>query len=188
MRKIIILLLLASPAIINAQLIRPLVRYAEFSEKLNSIVTSFRNNYYQIQGESLMSDKDRDIFRSEIKLPGAIRTVIYRFHSLQDTTASWQALMFSGDNYGEASKIYKHTFRLLNNSRVNLSGSAPAFFKGNFIAPDPSVTFAHTYFQLKTDDKAYALFVAEIELVNTGIENWEVRLNLHNKKFDNEIY
>jgi hypothetical protein len=121
-------------------------------------------------------------------LPGSLSTVIYRFHSRVDTTASWQATMFQGDTYAEALKAYRNTSRLLNKCRLTLPGSSSVGFSGKLNEPQPNITFASSSFKLNTGDPAYAKFCAEIEMVNTGFDSWEVHLNLHNKKDDSEKY
>lgn len=160
----------------------------QFSENLNKVVCDFRNNFHHIQGDALTPEGEMDIYKSSVSLPGSINTVIYRFHSKVDTTASWQAIMFQGENYAEALKVYKNTSRLLNKCQLTLPGSGPVGFSGKLYEPEPNITFTSSAFKLNTDDAAYAKFYAEIEMINTGFDSWEVHLNLHNKKEDTEKY
>ena len=161
---------------------------SQFSENLNKVVCDFRNNYYDIQGDALSAEAETDVYKSSISLPGSVNSFIYRFHSKVDTTASWQSIMFQGDTYAEAVKAYKNTSRLLNKCRLTLPGSSPVGFSGKLNEPEPNITFASSSFKLNTEDAAYAKFYAEIEMVNTGFDSWEVHLNLHNKKEDTEKY
>jgi hypothetical protein len=190
MRKIVYLFLLmllcTHPG--KAQLLKPGSVSAEFSDNLNKIVLAFRTNFHQIQGDALPPEAETDVYRSNVSLPGSIQTFIYRFHSVIDTTASWQALMFQGDNYTDALKAYKNTSRLLNKSRLMFPGKSPVGFSGKLNEPDVNVAFANSSFKLDIDDPAYVRFYAEIEMVNTGFDSWEVHLNLHNKKADTEKY
>lgn len=172
----------------KSQVIKSIFPPSQFSESINVVVCDFKNNFYHIQGEPMIPQEEMDVYKSNISLPGSINTVIYRFHSKIDTTASWQTIIFQGENYANALKAYKNTSRLLNKCRISLPGNGPVGFTGKLNEPEPNVTFAGSSFKLNTDDVAYAKFFADIEIVNTGFDSWEVRLNLHNKKEDFEKY
>ena len=186
MRKILSILgMLAISYATQAQLLKTLLPSPQFSENLNKIISDFGNNYHNIQGETIDNDQDRDMFASLITLPGSISSVIYRFHSTKDTTASWQATMFKGESYSEAVKTYKNTSRYLNKCRVTVPGNANAGFNGRLQEPDANLTFAVSRFTLNTHAEVYKDFLAEVEMVNTNYGEWEVHLSLHNKKPDN---
>ncbi len=186
MRKILSILgMLAITHASQAQLLKTLLPSPQFSENLNKIVSDFRHNYHNIQGEEIDKDQDRDMFQSLITLPGSVSTIIYRFHSTKDTTASWQAIMFKGESYAEAVKAYKNTSRYLNKCRVAVPGNASAGFNGKLQEPNASLTFAVSTFTLNTDAALYKDFLAEVEMVNVTYGEWEVHLSLHNKKPDN---
>lgn len=186
MRKILSILgMLIISYASQAQLLKTLLPPHQFSENLNIIISDFANNYHNIQGERMDNEQDRDMFLSLITLPGSISSVIYRFHSTKDTTASWHATMFKGENYSEAVKSYKNTSRYLNKCRVTVPGNANAGFNGRLQEPDANLNFAVSRFKLNTDAELYKEFLAEVEMVNTKYGEWEVHLSLHNKKPDN---
>ncbi|MEP7164444.1 MAG: hypothetical protein ABI741_07115 [Ferruginibacter sp.] len=188
MRKTLLLplLLLACFTTAKAQFPKQLSASPLFAENLAKITRAFRNNYYQVQGGQLPSQDDMDVYSSTVVLPGAQHCVIYRFHSKNDTTASWQGIMYSGDNYKEALKIYKHNCRQVNRCKVNLDGNTAAVFTGKIDEPETDLRFVSSVFSLNTKDDAYGQFYAEVELVNINYDQWEVRLNLQNKKDDDE--
>ncbi len=155
-----------------------------FSDNLGKITQSFRNNYYQIQGSSLPSQDDMDVYSSLITLPGAKHCVIYRFHSKKDTSASWQALMYEGDNYKDALKAYKNACKLVDRTRVKLDNNSLAGFSGKIDEPETDLRFVSSSFKLNTKDEAYEKFYAEVELVNLAFDQWEVHINLQSKKDD----
>ncbi len=181
-----IFLFLSFSFTIKAQLIRPLSTSPAFTENLARIAQAFRNNYYQVQGEALSSRDDLEMYSSTILLPGASHCVIYRFHSKTDSTASWQAVMYEGENYKEALRSYKNTCKQVDKCKVVLFNNVPGTFSGKMDEPDANLRFASSEFRMKTTDAAYDHFYAEVELLNTGYEQWEVHLNLQNKKDDEE--
>jgi len=127
-----------------------------------------------------------DVYKSSISLPGAQHCVIYRFHSKTDTTASWQALMYDGENYKEALKAYKNSCKMVDRCRVTLSNGTSASFSGKMEEPDANLRFSSTSYKLNTKETVYEKFYAEVELLNTGIDSWEVHVSLQSKKEDDE--
>ncbi|RYF88404.1 MAG: hypothetical protein EOO03_08485, partial [Chitinophagaceae bacterium] len=91
----------------EAQLLNKLMPSGSFSDSLTIVLESYQQNYLGIQGTALQPDEDRQIFASTVGLPGASSCVIFRFNSKQDTTAGWQATLYEGDDFKEASKAYK---------------------------------------------------------------------------------
>lgn len=186
MRKILSILgMLVITHASDAQLLKNLLPPSQFSENLNTIVSDCSHNYHNIQGEEIDNDQYRNTFTSLVTLPGSVSTIIYRYHSKNDTTASWQATMFKGESYADAVKAYKNTSRYLNKCRVTVPGNAKAGFKGRLQEPDAKLTFAVSTFTLNTEAEPYKDFIAEVELVNVHYGEWEVRLSLHIKKPDN---
>jgi hypothetical protein len=188
MRKILfcagILIFTANAA--TAQFYKSLLPSPAFTDSLNRIVVDFNTNYYNIQGDVVSSQDEVDVYNSKSSIPGAIECLIYRFHSSQDTTASLQALMYKGEDYKEAAKIYRNTFRLVNKTKLKVNQSS-ADFTGTMEEPSESLRFASSLLRTTIPNRTYKNFVAEIELVNNFME-WEVRLNLHSKRDDKEKY
>ena len=122
MRKLLTLIIallfahLCSPA----QLLQKILPNNGFSTSLAKVVENYETNYLYIQGEALPLDI-RDIFLSSLSIPGASRCVIYRFHSTEDTTASWQALLYTGEDFTEASNVYKNTFKQMKQTKFKLT-------------------------------------------------------------------
>lgn len=157
-----------------------------FSQNLAKITLAFRSNYYEIQGVQLPSQEDMDVFKSLVQLPGAKHCTVFRFHSKIDTTASFQAIMYEGDNYKEAVKVYKNTCKLVDKTQVQLGGSIAADFKGKMEDPDDNLRFVTTGYTLDTKDPAYVTFYAEVEMLNINFDQWEVHVNLQQRKNDEE--
>ncbi len=184
-----ILLIFFIPALLygQAQVHKPFQPSAVFNDSLTSIVIDFRNNFYQVQGEELMPQEGMEVYQSAISLPGATHCVIYRFHSTIDTTASWQAILYQGESYADALKIYRNTYTQLTKSKMKWSDNRLTAFKGDMEEPDENIRFTNTLLQLNVPDFLYRHFYAAIEITNS-YNGWEVHLNLHNKKDDKDRY
>ena len=170
----------------KSQLLNKVLPPGEFSQSVSTIVENYSNNYHQIQGGSLPADEDRDIFLSTIQLPGTSNCVIYRFHSVEDTTASWQAVLYSGEDYKEAVKAYKNSFRQIRQTKFNI-GITKVSFEGDLELPGESLRFTSSILRPAVTAGIYKNFIAEVEMLNS-IEGWTVKLSLHSRKADAERY
>lgn len=185
-KTFILLLTLITANICKAQFYRSLLPSPGFTDSLNKLVDDFSTNYYNIQGDVVSEQEDVDVYKSKKSLPGALQSSIMRFHSDTDTSASLQLLMYKGDDYKEAEKIYKNTFRLVNKAKLNIK-SGTASFSGVLEEPDESLRFASSSLKINLTDKLYKNFIAEVEIVN-DFAGWEVHLNLQSKKDDRDKY
>jgi hypothetical protein len=186
MKKVLLIILcLFNFVMAGAQFYKALVPSPAFNDSLTKVVIDFRNNFKKIQGKELIPQAGMEVFQSKIGLPGALHCTIYRFHSKIDTTASWQAIMYDGEDYEEAKKIYINTFRLVNKSRIRWIDRSIAAFSGEMEKPDGNITFSNSMLQLNVSDPRYKNFFAEIEMTS-GYNGWEVHLNLHAKKDDTD--
>ena len=184
MKKISLLFLLSSAILFsNAQFLKKAVTpSSSFADSLSKIVLDFKNNFSRIQSAALPAQPDVETYLSKVCLPMAVHCVIYRYHSVQDKTGSWQAIMYAGESFEEAMKVYKNTFKQIKKTTINGIANKVASFDGEMENADENVRFAVSSLRLKTDDKMYKKLVAEIELSNS-YEGWEVHLNIYGKKY-----
>lgn len=158
----------------------------QFSATVARVVENYQTNYGNIQGAALPSDDGRDVFQSTISLPGATQCVIYRFHSVEDTTASWQAILYSGEDFKEASRVYKNSFRQLKQAKFK-EGLTQNSLQGEMVAPTESLRFTTSILRPTVESPIYKNFIAEVEMINT-LDGWTVQLNLHSRKDDDKRY
>jgi len=187
MKKSLFLLLLTffiAPAIFS-QFYMSVLPSPEFTSALEKIVVDFRVNFKTIEGNEIMTEGEMQSYESMVKLPGARQCTIYKFNSGLDTSASWQAVMYSGDVYSEAVKTYENIFRLVKKSRIKWIDRSVIGFAGELEKPSNDVGFSVSTLHLQLDDYRYKNFLAEIELVS-GQYGWQVNLNLYSKKDDAE--
>lgn len=169
----------------DAQFYKSVLPSPEFSNALEKIVLDFRLNFKTIQGDSLSKETGVDIYASTVKLPGASECVIYHYHSLLDTTASWQALMYRGEDYKEAARTYQNVFRMVKKSQVKWIDKSLVGFSGEMQQPKDDLRFAASTLKFDLEDRRYKHFQATVEMVST-YSGWEVHLNLETKKPDEE--
>ena len=183
--QFLLALLLCACVSAPAQFYKSILPSPGFTNALQKIVLDFRLDYRNIQGELLLQQGESESFSSLVKLPGSQDCVIYRFHSDDDSTSGWQAVMYRGDDYDEAVKAYKNLFRMVRKSPMTWIDRSAVHFVGEMEEPSESLSFAVSILTLDVNDKRYDHFVAEIELSGT-MGDWSVKLNLHNKRRDTD--
>jgi hypothetical protein len=169
----------------QAQSIKPVSKDHSFQDSLNMVVVDFKNNFRNIQSNPLPAEIDADTYQSTICLPGATHCVIMRYHSVVDNSASWQAILYTGESYEEAVNTYKKIFDLIKKSKIKGIDLGPAGFEGSLENPDENVRFTVSSLRLKAADTRYKNFTADVEIVG-NYDGWEVHLNLYNKKKDTD--
>jgi hypothetical protein len=171
--------------ICKAQLGKPVKQEGAFSTSLSAIVIDFKNNFLHIQSNELAGASATNTYTSTICLPDALHCTIERYSSEEDKSANWQALLFAGENYQDALRIYKNVFKLVRTSVISGIDDKPVGFIGAMEKPDENIRFTVSTLRLSALDKRYKDFIASIEL-NNNIQGWEVTLNLYRKKADTE--
>ena len=167
----------------RAQFYKKYLPSREFSDSLSKIVKDFKSNFNMIQGEEFTPQPEMNTYQSKTTLPDALHCSIFRYHSIIDTTASWQAIFYDGENYKDACKVYKDIFNQLKKCRIKIDDKIDNAFIGEFGTPKESVRFTSTSLKLNSMDRIYRNFIADLELTNT-YNGWEVQLNLINKNMN----
>jgi hypothetical protein len=173
-----LVLLCAVATASSAQLYKSFLPSPQFTKALETIVLDFRLDYKNIQGSLVESLGQVDTYESTVKIPGSANCRILRFHSAMDTTACFQAMVYSGDDYKEAVRAYENTVRLVKKSNMHWVDRSIISFKGELVAAREDLRFTTSRLMLTLDDERYKGFKAEIELVATQLDHWEVQLNL----------
>jgi hypothetical protein len=78
------------------------IKVVAFPSAIDSVLRDFPYSLRHITGEMVLAQGEFENYASLVVVPGAQSCVVTRYHSADDTTASWQAKMFSSDDFGEA--------------------------------------------------------------------------------------
>src|SRR6476646_4106245 len=70
-----------------------------FPEVIQAVLHDFPHNFSDIRGELILAQGEIENYASRVELPGSELCLITRYHSLEDTTASWQAKMFRNEDF-----------------------------------------------------------------------------------------
>jgi len=106
-KTIISISLLFAVTVAKAQFYTSFLPSKAFNDSLAKIVSDFKYNFKHITGDNVDNQGEVDTYASIVTLPGTTECAVTKYHSVKDTTASWQAVAYHGDDYKEAVKAYK---------------------------------------------------------------------------------
>ncbi len=161
------------------------LRSSSFSKAFAEVLLDYPNNFNNITGDLVLSQGEFEHYASTVKLPGARSCIVGKYHSLSDSTASWQAVMYSHDEFELASKEYRKIFRQLKTTPVTLVDGSKIYLVGEMAELDESHDFSVSTFYFPTADTRYRDFKVELEMLYS-MNEWVINLNLVKRKKDEE--
>jgi hypothetical protein len=162
------------------------VRVVPFVDAIDAVLGDLPNNLRFVTGVLVLAEGEVDRYASLVVVPDAENCVVTRYHSVVDTTASWQAKMFSGGDFDAASRKYQQLFQQLKVCYVRLPDSSVYFLDGTWQPAREGLTFTTSTLKLKTDDQRFRNVEVELELVYE-LADWAVNINIVTKKPDDEV-
>jgi hypothetical protein len=162
------------------------IRVSEFPAAIDAVLRDFRFNLRHITGELLLAQGEFENYASLIAVPDAENCIVTKYHSTEDTTASWQARMFSGGEYAEAVRKYHLLYRQLQTCYVRLADGSVFYLEGVWEPARDGAAFTTSTLRLRTGDPQYKEVKVELELVYQ-LADWAVNINIVSKKRDDEV-
>lgn len=157
----------------------------QFADSLNKIVLDFKNNFSTIRGMQLNTEPNAIVFASKIGLPAAKNCIIKKYTSTEDKTASWQALLYSSENFDETIRMYKKLFTQIKAVKINGVDKISTSLYGKLEKVDENVRFFSSTLRLKTDNIYYKNVAITIELTN-NYTGWDIYIHIFSKKIEVE--
>ena len=165
----------------SAQLIRSAGK-SNLTDSLNLILAGYGNNFWSIQGAPIDVHADPATYQSRYTLPGSQGAYIARYRSVEDSSASWQSVVFVSDEFDAAAKAYRKWVQDLRSTRIRfLTGNA--HFQGELEKPDESLRFTTTGLRFKTNDLQYKQLYAEVSLLS-DMAGWQVQISFYRRKLN----
>jgi hypothetical protein len=161
-------------------------RVLPITEAIDTILRDFPSNLRHITGELVLAQGEFENYASMVQLADAEDCIITRWHSTRDTTVSWQAQLYAGDDFVMAEQRYHQLFRQLHQCYMRMPDSTLTWLSGDWEAPKEGVSFTTSTLQLKTGDWRYREVQVQVELVY-NLAEWTVRVNIASKRPDDEF-
>ncbi|HXB09774.1 MAG TPA: hypothetical protein VNW04_21770 [Puia sp.] len=157
-----------------------------FHAVIDSVLRDFPDNLRHITGDLELAQGEFENYASTVALPGAEHCIITRWHSVEDTTASWQAQMFKGEDFGAASRQYRELFRRLQGCYLKLVDGSVFYLAGDWEPAKEEAAFTTSTLRVQTGDERYREVKVELELVYL-VTDWAVQINIVSKKRDDAV-
>jgi hypothetical protein len=180
------LLIIFSVAVTVCCPVRAQTSVSPFVSAIDSVLRDFPNNLRHITGELVLAQGEFENYVSMVQLPGSADCIITRWHSTGDTTASWQAKMYSGDDFSAAEKCYRQLYRQLKGCYMRLHDSSLVYLNGEWNPAKEEAAFTSSTLRLGFDDWRYREVQVELELVYL-MADWAVRINIVSKPPDDAL-
>jgi len=158
-------------------------REESFSKIMEAVLHDFPNNYRNITGDLVLDQAEIENYASLVQLPGASECIITRYHSLEDTTASWQAKMFRGEDFKDVAQRYKDLYKQLKGCYLRLVDGSIIYVDAEWEAPTEEKPFVMSTLRLATGDERYKEMKIDLEMVYEFPE-WTININVTGKKAD----
>jgi hypothetical protein len=162
------------------------VRVLPFPIVIDAVLQDFPNNLRNISGELMLASGEFENYASIVELPDAENCIVTRYHSKDDTTASWQAKMYTGVDFGKAAGQYRDLFHKLQGCYITLADGTVVYLKGAWEPAKENAAFTTSIFRVTTGDPRYREVKVELELVYL-LSDWVVHINIISKKPDDEV-
>ena len=162
------------------------VRVLPLPEAIDAVLGDVPYNLRHVTGELLLAEGEIDNYASIVEMPDAENCMVTRYHSTEDTTASWQAKMFGGGEFGEAARRYEQLFRKLLTCYVRLTDGSIYYLDGVWEPAKEGIPFTTSTLRIRTSDQRYKEVMVQLELVYQ-LADWAVNINIVSKKPDDEV-
>ncbi len=166
--------------------LKPAVELMDFPAAIDAVLRDFPNNLRHISGSLELAQGEFENYSSLVLLPGAEKCIVTRWPSVEDSTASWQAQLFHGDDFNEAAKQYRLLFRKLQGCYVRLVDGSVVYLSGEWEPVKKGASFTTSTLRLVTGDVRYKEVKVELELAYE-LADWAVRINIVSKRRDDEV-
>lgn len=156
-----------------------------FYKSIETVLGDFPYNYKHITGDLVQTEGEIEHYASTVTLPGAESCEIGIYHSALDTTASWQALMFRGEEFEKAAKEYKRLYHQLNRCKLKMVDGSVYELSGNYETPAEETDFLISELKIQTADERYRNFKVELEML-FKMDQWVININVVTRKKDSD--
>jgi hypothetical protein len=167
-------------------LMRSRTRILPFSSVIEAVLHDFPYNLRNITGELVLAQGEFENYASTVALAGAGSCIVTRYHSVDDTTASWQAKMYTGDDFKKAAQEYHELYKKLQRCYVRLVDGSLVYVSGVWEPAKEEAAFTTSTLRLTTGDWRYKDVKIELEIVYLLTE-WTININIITKKRDDEV-
>lgn len=152
---------------------------------IEKVAGDYYDHFDQIKGEVISETVSTIEYASKVLPLGASESSITEIKSVHNNF-SWQAIMFTTEDYKKATEKYKEIYNELNGTNYNMHENRPWRFKGSYDSPDDDRAFASSILEPDKSEKSLRKLKIEVAL-NYNIPEWTVKVLIYEKESDEDI-
>lgn len=151
---------------------------------LEKIVSDYPNNFRNITGELIQQNPQSADYQSTVQPKGAEACIVTEFPSSKRNHYSWQACLFTSEEFAAAAKKFKSAFGQINNLLVKSDGQEYRFAAG-WQVPVEEKRFNSIVFETDAQGPGMGKLKIELSLENILLE-WKIKLIVYEKEREDD--
>ena len=152
-----------------------------FSADMKKVIEDYPSRFIHLMGEVKVQHEQTTEYECNLKINGAEEATITRYSSKRDGVVSWEAVMFTTDDFEEAKKKYKNYFSQLNNLGVTL-GKDHFKLRGIYEIPSDEKKFNSILFAIEPSAPDMKKVKVELTLQYKAPMDWQVKVLVYDKE------
>lgn len=155
-----------------------------FATDIKKVVEDFHNNFTNITGQAIKQNPQSTDYECKFIADGAEECSITIYSSGKRKVVSWQALMLTTDDFGEAKKKYKALHSQLNNLEITDGYGVSRKLRGSYEAPWEHKKFTSSVLTLHPPGEQFKKLMVEISVQYHEPMEWKVKVTVYDKERD----
>jgi hypothetical protein len=176
---VIFTMLAALPVLVPAQIKLPVVN--GFTADLKKVIEDYPSRFIHLMGEMKAQHEQTTEYYCNLKVNGAEEATIIRYSSKREGVVSWEAVMFTSDDFEDAKKKYKSYFNQLNSLGVTL-GKDHFKIRGSYENPEEEKKFNSIFFAFEPTAPDIKKVKVELTLQYKAPMDWQVKVLVYDKE------
>lgn len=152
-----------------------------FTADMKKVIEDYPSRFIHIMGEVKVQHEQSTDYECNLKINGAEEATITRYSSKRDGVVSWEAVMFTTDDFEDAKKKYKSYFSQLNNLGVTL-GKDQFKLRGVYEIPADHKKFNSILFAIEPTAADIKKVKVELTLQYKAPMDWQVKVLVYDKE------
>lgn len=170
---------------VTGQLRIPGLSNPDLRNALEKVMADYPKNFTTLKGEVLNNNPQTVEYASLLEFKSAEKNSITEY-SGKMPVYSWQAQMFTAEEFADAEKKYKSLYKDLKGITLTLNRDYTYGLDGKYDTPDESKKFAASIFQLTPHASNLPKVLVELSL-QYEMPEWKIYLSVYQKeREDNE--
>ena len=168
------------PRLSQAQLKIPGLGNPDVRNALEQVIGDFPLHFSTLKGEIINTNPQTVEYESLLTFKSAEKNIIVQ-HSGTQPVFSWQAVMFTAEEFADAEKKYKTLFNQLKGMNLKLNRDYDYSLAGDYDKPDESKKFSSSVFRLFPNASNLPKVKVELSLQYELLE-WKIYVMVYQKE------